>query len=207
MASVVADMSMSLDGFIADPADGVEHLFGWFGNGDVLVPTADARWTFHTSAASAAHLREALANNGALVCGRRLFDVANGWGGNHPTGVPVFVVTHTVPHGWPRDEAPFTFVTEGVENAVAQAEGGRGRQGRQHRQCQHRPAVPQRPAARRDLGQPGPGPPRVGHPLLRPSRRRADRAGGSAGHRGDGRDPPVLPPEASLKGLTGERVR
>jgi dihydrofolate reductase len=35
--------------------------------------------------------------------------------------VPVFVVSHTVPDGWPRDDAPFTFVTEGVEVAVAQA--------------------------------------------------------------------------------------
>jgi dihydrofolate reductase len=121
MAKVVADMSMSLDGFIADLSDGVEHVFGWYNNGDVTVPTADPRWTFHTSEASAGHLREALANIGALVCGRRLFDVAQGWGGSHPLGVPVFVVTHTVPEGWPRDDAPFTFVTAGVESAVAQA--------------------------------------------------------------------------------------
>jgi dihydrofolate reductase len=33
----------------------------------------------------------------------------------------VFVVTHQVPAGWPRDDAPFTFVTEGVASAVAQA--------------------------------------------------------------------------------------
>jgi dihydrofolate reductase len=113
---------MSLDGFIADPADGVEHLFRWYGNGDVTVPTADPRMTFHVSLASAAHLRGTLANVGALVCGRRLFDVANGWGGNHPTGAPVFVVTHTIPEGWPRDDAPFTFITEGgVARAVAQA--------------------------------------------------------------------------------------
>jgi dihydrofolate reductase len=122
MATVVANMSMSLDGFIADPADGVEHLFGWYDNGDVIVPTADPRMTFHVSEASAAHLGDTLANVGALVCGRRLFDVANGWGGNHPTGAPVFVVTHTIPEGWPRDGAPFTFITEGsVEHAVAQA--------------------------------------------------------------------------------------
>ncbi|MGZ3598772.1 MAG: dihydrofolate reductase family protein [Ktedonobacterales bacterium] len=122
----MANMSMSLDGFIADPSDGVEHLFGWYNNGDVTVPTADPRWTFHTSAASAAYLRETFANVGALVAGRRLFDVANGWGGNHPAGVPVFVVTHSVPDGWPRDDAPFTFVTEGIESAVAQAKSVAG---------------------------------------------------------------------------------
>lgn len=121
MATVVADMSMSLDGFIADRSDGVEHLFGWFDNGDVPVPTADPRWTFHTSEASAAHLRNMLSKVGALICGRRLFDVAQGWGGHHPTGVPVFVVTHTVPDGWPREDAPFTFVTDGVASAVAKA--------------------------------------------------------------------------------------
>jgi dihydrofolate reductase len=35
--------------------------------------------------------------------------------------VPVFVVTHNVPDAWSRDDAPFTFVTYGVESAVAQA--------------------------------------------------------------------------------------
>src|SRR5438270_4718417 len=51
MADVIANMSMSLDGFVADPEDRVDHLFGWFGNGDVEVPTA-AEWaTFKTSEA------------------------------------------------------------------------------------------------------------------------------------------------------------
>lgn len=126
MARVVADMSMSLDGFIADPSGGIEHLFGWYGNGDVTVRTADPRWTFHTSEASAGHLRDAFASVGALVCGRRLFDLTGGWGGNHPTGVPVFVVTHGVPGGWPREDAPFTFVTDGIENALAQAKTAAG---------------------------------------------------------------------------------
>lgn len=121
MAIVIANMSMSLDGFIADPSDGVEHLFGWYDNGDVTVPTADPRWSFHTSATSAEYLRETFANIGALIAGRRLFDITNGWGGHHPAGVPVFVVTHSVPDGWPRADAPFTFVTAGVERAVAQA--------------------------------------------------------------------------------------
>jgi dihydrofolate reductase len=40
-------------------------------------------------------------------------------GGQAPLDVPVFVVTHNVPDGW--DDAPFTFVTDGVESAVAQA--------------------------------------------------------------------------------------
>jgi dihydrofolate reductase len=127
MATIVANMSMSLDGFIADSADGVEYLFGWYGNGDFTAPTADPHMTFHVSEASADHLRGMLANVGALVCGRRLFDIANGWGGTHPTGAPVFVVTHSIPEGWPRDDAPFTFITEGgVERAVAEAKAVAG---------------------------------------------------------------------------------
>jgi dihydrofolate reductase len=126
MATVVANMSMSLDGFIADPQDGVEHLFGWYGNGPVETPTADPRWSFRTSEASAERLRRSLDGIGALVCGRRLFDVTQGWGGSHPMGVPVFVVTHTVPSDWGHPEAPFTFVTDGVESAVALAKQAAG---------------------------------------------------------------------------------
>ncbi len=121
MATVVANMSMSLDGFIAVPSDDVGPLFDWFRDGPVAVPSADPRWSYHTSEASARHLRDSLTKIGALVCGRRLFDFTKGWGGNHPTGVPVFVVTHTIPDGWPREDAPFTFVIDGIESALAQA--------------------------------------------------------------------------------------
>ena len=38
MSRVIADMSMSLDGFVADPRDGVEDLFGWYANGSVETP-------------------------------------------------------------------------------------------------------------------------------------------------------------------------
>jgi dihydrofolate reductase len=58
---------------------------------------------------------------GALVVGRRLFDLTSGWGGMHPMGVPVVVVTNSVPEGWPRDDAPFTFVTDGIEAAITRA--------------------------------------------------------------------------------------
>jgi dihydrofolate reductase len=124
MAVVISEMSMSLDGFVADPADQVGPLFDWYANGEVEVPTAvPERWTFRTSEASAAYLRESMGRIGALVAGRRLFDIGR-WGEHgHPYGVPVFVVTHDVPQGWPREDAPLpiTFVTDGVEHAVAQA--------------------------------------------------------------------------------------
>jgi hypothetical protein len=90
MGKVVSDMSMSLDGFVATLDDDVQRLFGWFSDGDTEVQH-QAPWMppFKTSAASATVLRQALDEIGALVAGRHLFDVANGWsGGQHPVGGP-----------------------------------------------------------------------------------------------------------------------
>jgi dihydrofolate reductase len=126
-SKVVADMSMSLDGFIADEKDGVDELFGWYGNGDVEVPTADERWKFRVTAASAEHLRPAFSGRiGALICGRRIFEQTQGWGGRHPIGCPVFVVSHTIPVGWPRDDSRTSFHTDPIaalDAARAEAAG------------------------------------------------------------------------------------
>jgi hypothetical protein len=81
MATVVADMSMSLDGFIADRNDQVGPLFDWYQTGPVATPSADEKWTFMTDEASAEQIREGLRTIGALICGRRLFDLTNAWGG------------------------------------------------------------------------------------------------------------------------------
>ena len=122
MTKVLTGASMSLDGYIAGPADsGFEHLFQWYDNGDVAVPTTHPEMTFHMTATSAKHLRDMVGDTGVLVVGRKLFDSTGGWGGNHPLGVPVIVVTHRVPEGWPREDAPFAFVTDGIESAIAQA--------------------------------------------------------------------------------------
>ncbi|MFI6581013.1 dihydrofolate reductase family protein [Embleya sp. NPDC050493] len=128
MATVRAEKTMSLDGFIADPSDDVAHLFGWYSNGNVETPAPGGGMTFRTSEASARHLRELFVNTGAVVTGRRLFDRTDGWGGSHPIGVPVFVVTHHIPHGWvdAHPDAPFTFVTTGVRDAVAGARAAAG---------------------------------------------------------------------------------
>jgi dihydrofolate reductase len=120
MARVIADISISLDGFVADPADGVDELHRWFSDGDTEVPMPTG-FTIRTSAASARYLRGAMESIGALITGRRNFDIAGAWGGNHPTGVHTFVVTHAIPEGWPRPDASMTFVLDGVESAVAQA--------------------------------------------------------------------------------------
>ena len=111
MTKVVAIMSMSLDGFVADANDGVDEVFDWYFSGDVEIPMPSARsdMTFHVSAPSADHLRGLMAEVGAFLTGRRTFEVAHGWNGQHPWDVPAFVVTHHVPDGWlaraPRDLA------------------------------------------------------------------------------------------------------
>jgi len=122
MGKVLIGASMSLDGFISGPSEtGFEHLFAWHANGEVEIPSTKPELTFHVSKASADHIRGYF-DIGAIVCGRRLFDITSGWGGNHPLGAPVFVVTHHVPTDWLHPEAPFTFVTDGVESAVRQAQ-------------------------------------------------------------------------------------
>ncbi len=127
MASVIASFSMSLDGFVADRSDAVGPLFDWYGNGDVEVRWPGMGMVSRTSAASAGYLRDTIEHAGALVVGRRIFDYTNGWGGSHPLNVPVFVVSHSVPAGWPRADAPFTFVTNGgVARAVANAKAVAG---------------------------------------------------------------------------------
>ena len=126
MAKVVAIMSMSLDGYVADTGDGVAEVFDWYFAGDVAVPTASSDFTFRVSAASAEHLRALTGEVGAMLTGRRTFSKADGWGGQHPWGIPAFVVTHRVPDGWPRPGSTVHFVTDGVESAVAQARSAAG---------------------------------------------------------------------------------
>ncbi len=94
MGKVITHMSMSLDGIVADPEDQVGELFDWYGAGDVTVPSRNEAVSFRVDDASARALREMTGNCGALVAGRRLFDIADGWGDKHPAGAPVVVVTH-----------------------------------------------------------------------------------------------------------------
>src|SRR5688500_15734714 len=112
MGQVYTGASMSLDGYISGPGEtGSDHLFRWYDSGDVTVTTTHPELTFPLPPVSAEHFRSLREQTGALVVGRKLFDITEGWGGNLPLGVPVVVLTHHVPDGWPRPDAPFTFVT------------------------------------------------------------------------------------------------
>ncbi|QSB12780.1 dihydrofolate reductase family protein [Natronosporangium hydrolyticum] len=128
MGVVYTAASMSLDGYIAGPDEqGFAHLFSWYANGPQQLPTANPEVSFHMSEASAAHFRELADRTGALVVGRRQFDLTGGWGGQHPLGVPVVVLTHRLPDEWPRAEAPFVFRSGHIESALAQAKALAGR--------------------------------------------------------------------------------
>jgi dihydrofolate reductase len=119
MGKVLTHMTMSIDGFIANPDDTPGELFDWYGAGDVSVPSANDEITFSVDPASAAVLRDLTDDVGALVAGRRLFDITDGWGDTHPVGAPVVVVTHHTPDDaarWPRTTFVDT-VEAGLERA------------------------------------------------------------------------------------------
>lgn len=122
MGTVSAGFSMSLDGFIAGPNDDVQRLFAWYFSGDAEHEVSSGDTDFKVSSDAAEMLEEASQQTGAIVSGRRMFDVANAWGGKHPMNVPVVVLTHSIPEEWAHKESPFTFVTDGIESAIATAQ-------------------------------------------------------------------------------------
>ena len=119
MGKVYSHMTMSLDGFIADPSDQVAELFEWYQAGDVTIPSANESVTFKVDDAGAALVRDFTTRIGALVSGRRLFDIAKGWGDRHPVGAPVVVVTHRPPED--ADQWPRTTFVDGVQAAITRA--------------------------------------------------------------------------------------
>ena len=123
MGKVILDISMSLDGFVARPDDDPGPIHGWLFNGDTVDPESNL---FKTAGASTQVLNEDLKTAGAMVVGRRTYDLTGGWGGNQPlSDAPVFVVTHAPPETVPAGHTSFTFV-EGVAAAVEQARHAAG---------------------------------------------------------------------------------
>jgi dihydrofolate reductase len=120
-------LSTSLDGFIAGPDDSVEQplgaggarLFAWYSSGDTPSRHYDS---FKLSPASAQVFDDAVDRIGAIVAGRRTYDVSGAWGGTGPLpGRPLFVLTHRLPDDVPVGDPPSTFVTDGIQSAVEQA--------------------------------------------------------------------------------------
>ncbi|WP_400999225.1 dihydrofolate reductase family protein [Agromyces sp. GXQ0307] len=119
MGKVVMYASVSVDGFIADEHDQPGPLFDWLTSGDVPL---DDDGVLTVSRASHDYVRSYWDEIGVSVCGRRVFDLTDGWDGTPPSGIDhVVVVTHRPPpEGWDA-EAPFHFI-DGVEPAVAAAQ-------------------------------------------------------------------------------------
>ena len=120
MGKTLSHMTMSLDGYIADPDDKPGELFDWYEAGDVTVPNASEDVTFNVDDASAESLRDLTENSGALIAGRRLFDIADGWNDQHPVGAPVVVVTHHPPAN-AAEKWPNTTFVDGVQAAIDRA--------------------------------------------------------------------------------------
>jgi dihydrofolate reductase len=122
MSKVISAFTLSLDGFIAGPNDDVGTLFKWYSSGEVAIPSSHAGMVFKVAPPSVEIIQAMLGTFGAIVTGRRDFDVSQAWGGESPLGVPIFIVTHHPPQEWLNKPSPFTFVTDGVESALEQAQ-------------------------------------------------------------------------------------
>jgi dihydrofolate reductase len=130
MGKVVANACTSLDGYIAKQDNTIGLLFDWFQKGTVEVPAPRGDWALRLTAESASYRGEWMSQLGALVCGRTLFDLTDGWDGRVDLDVPVVVVTHQAPTEWVdgHPDAPFSFVTDGVEAAIRRAQAIAGDQ-------------------------------------------------------------------------------
>ncbi|MGH3464940.1 MAG: dihydrofolate reductase family protein [Kribbellaceae bacterium] len=126
MSKVVLYMSMSVDGFITGPDDDMDHGLGvngerlhdWLHSGGV--DPGSHRPVDETNAT----VFDELMATGAVITGRRTFEFARGWAGDHHDGVPIFVLTHAAPD----EPAPGSarYVTDGIESCVAQAKSAAG---------------------------------------------------------------------------------
>ena len=145
MGALILDITMSLDGYVAGPNASLEEPLGEGGE-------ALHEWVYGLASWRESHgleggdegsvdddlLREALERSGATVMGRRMFSGGEGpweddpkadawWGDNPPFHHPVFVLT-----SHPRDAeqkqggTTYTFVTDGIESALAQAKVAAG---------------------------------------------------------------------------------
>ena len=100
MGIVVSSASTSLDGFVAYPNNDPGPLFDWYEAGDVEIVNAGDLPPFHLTKESADYWTGWVSELGCLVVGRLLFDITDGWKGEHPLGVPFVVVTHEAPTDW-----------------------------------------------------------------------------------------------------------
>lgn len=126
MAKVILYMSMSLDGFITGPDDGPDHGLGVGGERlhDWLSPGGVDPRSHRPVAEPGSTVFDEVMATGAVITGRRTFDIAGGWAGDHHGGVPIFVLTHAAPDEPPPGHA--RYVTDGIRSCVEQAKAAAG---------------------------------------------------------------------------------
>ncbi|MBO0801576.1 MAG: dihydrofolate reductase family protein [Nocardiopsaceae bacterium] len=131
MSKVIADISMSLDGYVTARDPGQEHGLGIGGEAIHAWVLEEPRFPVDEAV-----LARAFEMTGAVVMGRRLYDIVDGPGGwNDDVGYghdqdqsaapPCYVVTHEPPDKV-RLASRFRFVTEGVAAAIGQAQATAG---------------------------------------------------------------------------------
>jgi dihydrofolate reductase len=125
MSATVLYMSMSLDGFITGPNDDRGNGLGVDGHRlhDWLADGTDP--ASHRPSGVSGEVFDELMATGAVVVGRRTFEIAGGWSGDHHDGVPIFVLTRRSPDGGAPDWPLVTYVTD-VTDAMARAKDAAG---------------------------------------------------------------------------------
>ena len=128
MTNVIADISMSLDGFVTGPEPDLAHGLG---HGGEPLHT----WAIDSDdEVDVQELKNATEASGAVVMGRRLFDIVDGphgwndemgYGANLAATPPFFVVTHSAPDDV-RLDMRFSFETDGLETALEHARAAAG---------------------------------------------------------------------------------
>lgn len=127
MSSVVLYMSMSLDGLISGhddrPGQGLgvngAPLHGWLSEGGI------SPGSHRPGAGANAEVFDEMMRTGAVITGRRTFDLAGGWGGDHHDGVPVFVLTRKLPDQPAPGHARYVTDLEAAVGQARQAAGDR----------------------------------------------------------------------------------
>jgi dihydrofolate reductase len=130
VSATVLYMSMSVDGFIAGPnvgpdngiGDGGPRLHEWALSGEPSGPTG-----VPPLSASGVNRKvsDEFMSTGAVVAGRRTFEWAGGWGGDHHDGVPIFIYSRREP-GIEISDWPLVTYTDSVETAMSEAKKAAG---------------------------------------------------------------------------------
>ena len=122
---IIATITTSVDGYVTGPGDGPgcglgvggERLHHWVMGGP---------WTYDSEhdtngmvGVDKEFFDDAVANLGAAICGRGMYEAAGRWGGTNPFGGPLFVLTHRLEDA-PDPSSGFTFVDD-LDTALARA--------------------------------------------------------------------------------------